>query len=489
MGLNIRATIKMSSIIMMFIGCLTLVPAFVSLIYRETETSIVFIVCGLIYAFIGCFLFFSVKTKERKVKARDGLFSVSVVWILTIILGAIPLSLAAHIPFASAIFEATSGFTTTGATVIADVESLPYGVLFWRAFTHWIGGLGIIILVISILPSFGKGGYVIARAEASKSMTDKITAKYTDTAKQLFSYYAIMTVLCTLFLWIGKMDFFDSITHAMGTISTGGFANYNTSLTQIGGFYEYWVLIVFMIFGSINFTLYYYLFSIHWREFVRDTELRWFMIFLTGASLMVAFDVFLTGTINNPFAALTHGTFNLVSTMSTTGLASANYDLWPTFAKMIILNIMLIGGCSASTSGGIKVYRIVVALKLIKRNISRRLHPHAVVSIKNDEGPMRADFVSAVAAYILFYIAVIFGSSILLSVENKDFTTTVSAVIACIGNVGPGFNDVGPMGNYDIFSVWGKLILSFDMLAGRLELFGIILLFTRRFWNPDRFRV
>ena len=489
MGLNIKAIIKICGLVIMFIGCFTFIPTIVSLIYGEIQTAMIFLFCGLIFALIGCLLFFSIKNTNRKIKSRDGLFTVNMVWLLTIILGAIPLSLAADISFIDAIFEATSGFTTTGATVIADVESLPNGVLFWRTFTHWIGGLGIIILVISILPSFGKGGYVIAQAEASKSMTDKIMAKYTDTAKRLVSYYAVMTVLCTVFLWIGKMNFFDSITHAMGAISTGGFSNYNAGLTELGSYYEYWVLIVFMVFGSINFTLYYYLFSKHWQEFFRDTELRWFIIFFGGASFLLTLDVFYTGTITNLGSALTHGTFNLVSTMSTTGLASANYDLWPTFAKMIILLAMFIGGCSASTSGGLKVYRIVIVLKLIKRNISRRLHPHAIVSIKSDEGPMRSDFVSAVAAYVFLYIVVIFVSSILLSLENQDFTTTASAVIACTGNVGPGFNEVGPLGNYDVFSAWGKLILSFDMLAGRLEMFGIILLFTRRFWNPDRFRV
>lgn len=485
MGLNLRAIAKITTLVVVFIGVLTMVPAIVSFIYKEQSTAVIFMLCGTSYIILGGVALLFCKVKVKSIRTRDGLLTVCIVWIITIFLGAIPLAITANISFIDALFESTSGLTTTGGTVIADVEALPKGTLFLRAFMHWIGGLGIVILVISILPLFGSGGRIVAKAESSKSMTDKILAKYSDTAKRLFIYYSVLTILCTLLLWMGKMDFFDSFTHALGTVSTGGFANYNDGLTTVVGYYEYWVLIAFMLFGSINFTLYYYLFSSHWREFFRDTELRWYTFFFASASILVAINLLFTNTMDSFMESLTHGTFNIVSVISTTGFASQNYDLWPSFAKMIIFIVMLIGGCSASTSGGVKTFRIVIALKLIKRNITRRLHPSALIAIKSDEGPMRSDHVSAVAAYIFLYIGVIFISSLLLALENQEFMTTISAVIACTGNIGPGFDAVGPLGNFGDFSIWGKSILIFDMLAGRLELFGFILLFTRRFWNPD----
>lgn len=489
MGLNFRAVTKITILVVIFIGVLTIVPAVVSFIYGETNTAVVFLLCASVYITIGSIIFLLTKIKEKSIRIRDALLTVCIVWIITIVLGAVPLSITADISFIDALFESASGFTTSGGTVIPDVESLPKGVLFFRAFSHWIGGLGIVILVIAVIPMFGSSGRVVAKAEASKSMTDKILARYSDTAKKLFSYYLILTVLCIILLWIGKMNLFDSITHALGTVSTGGFSNYNEGLTTTGGFYEYWVLIIFMLFGSINFTLYYYLFSTHWREFFKDTELRWYTSIVAAGALLITFDLFFTGSIKSFGEALTHSTFNLVSVISTTGFASINYDLWPSFAKMILLMVMLIGGCSASTSGGVKTFRIVIVLKLIKRNITRRLHPSALIAIKSDEGPMRSDLVSAVAAYIFLYMGVVFISSMLLSIENQGFMTTISAVVACTGNIGPGFDAVGPLGNFGDFSIWGKSILIFDMIAGRLELFGVIILFTKRFWNPDRVRM
>lgn len=488
MGLNLRVIFKIGSLVIILIGGVMIFPVIVSLIYKEFNTAIVFGIIGTSIFLTGLIVFLKTKVKDNDLNTRDGLLTVGMVWVISILCSALPLCFAGGLHYIDAIFEAASGLTTTGATVIADVEALPKGLLFWRSFTHWLGGLGIIILVIAVLPMFGSSGHVIAKAEASKSMTDKILAKHTDTAKRLFLYYLVLSICCILLLWAGEMNFFQSLTHGMGTVSTGGFSIFNSGLTELGDYYTYWVIIIFMLFGSINFTLYYYLFSSHWREFLRDTELRWFIVITGTAALLVTVNIFINDIYSNIGSALTHGTFNFVSIISSTGFASANYDMWPSFAKIIILLAMLIGGCSASTSGGIKTFRVVIALKLIKRNLSRRLHPQAVVSIKNDDGPLRSDLVSSIAAFIFLYMGLIFIGTIIIALENKDFLTTISAVMSCLGNMGPGFNEVGPLGNYDGFSWFSKLVLSFIMLAGRLELFGILLLFTRRFWNPNRTR-
>lgn len=488
MDINYRAIAKVCSLVTIFIGMITLIPAIVSLIYGEIHTAISFAICAVAFAIVGFIIHYFARGHFKNIRARDAILTVSSVWLVTILLGAITLYITTDLSIIDALFESTSGFTTTGATIISDIESMPHGIMFYRSFSHWLGGLCIILLVILALPILGSGGQVIAQAESSKSMTKKVFPKHVDIAKRLFLYYTVMTIACTLLLCIGKMNFFDSLIHGMGTVSTGGFSNYNNSIIGNSSLYECWIIVLFMIFGSVNFTLYHYLFSSHYREVVKDTELKWYMFFLIGGSLLVSANVFFSNSIDSFVESITHGTFNLVSTISTTGFASYDFDLWPSFAKMLILLTMLISGCAASTSGGIKVYRIVVALKLIKRNITRRLHPNAHVSLKNDEGPMRADFVSAVTAYIFLYIIVIFASCILLSFDNKDFITTISAVMSCMANVGTGLNEVGPGASFDIFSTWGKMVLIFDMVVGRLELFGIILLFTPNMWNADRYR-
>ena len=488
-GLNLRAAAKVCGFVTMVIGATMFVPAAVSLIYEEKATSVTFIVTAICLMAAGFILFFPIKLKNKKIKQRDGILIVSLVWVIAILLGTIPILICGKVSFIDALFESTSGFTTTGASVFGDVESLPKGLLFWRSFTHWIGGLGIITLVTSVLPMLGNSSRVIAQAESTQTMADRISVKFTDTAKRITLYYICMTILCTVLLTFGDMNLFESLTHTLGIVSTGGFSVLNGGLTVLSDPYSLWVITVFMALGSVNFTLYYYLFSSHWKEVFPDTELRFFGLIILSGSIFITADIFLKGIIPDFGEALTHGTFNFVSILSTTGLSSYNYDVWPTFAKMIIFFAMIVGGCSASTSGGLKVYRVIVAFKLIKRNLSRRLHPSAVVSIKNDEGPMRADFVSAVAAFIFFYTMVIFISSMLLSVEGLDFITTISGAVSCLSNVGPGFNEIGPLGDFSLFSIWGKILLCFNMLAGRLELFGIILLFTKRFWNPDKVSV
>ncbi len=488
MGLNFKAITKIICVVMIFLGAAMLVPMAVSLIYEEISPAMVFGFTSLILMIVGGLIFYLFRSKNSPIRTRDGILSVSLVWIAVILMGAIPICIIGNISYIDALFESASGFTTTGASVIPEVDVLPKGLLFWRSFTNWLGGLGIIILVIAVFPMLDGSGHVLIKAEANRSRSDKISAKYSDTAKRLFFYYIIMTVLSTVALTLGPTSLFDSIGLSMSAVSTGGFTDYNVSLVFHDSSYTLWILTLFMTLGSINFALYYYLFSIHWREFFKDTELRWYILIIISGSMFITLDLFLTGHASGFFEALTHGTFNFVSILSTTGFSSDNYDLWPTFAMMILFLAMFIGGCSASTAGGIKTYRVVVAYKLIKRNLSRRLHPNAVVSIKNDEGPIRSDFISAIAAYIFLYMLVIFTGTILLSFGNNDFLTTLSAVVACTGNVGPGFGEVGAIGNYSFYDWWEKLLLSFLMLAGRLELFGIVLLGTRRFWNPDRYK-
>jgi len=487
MGFNTKAIIKVLSLVVIILGTVMFVPVLFSLYYGEFFASRVFLTTASSIIIIGSIIFFALRKRTGTLKTRDGILAINLVWITCVFVSAIPFCITSGVSFVDAIFESTSGFTTTGASVLTDIESFPKSLLFWRSFTNWLGGLSIIILVISVFPLVGGRGQIIISSESLRSRSDKITSKYADMAKRLFLYYVFMTAACIFLLVLSHLNMFEAINTSLSTVSTGGFSVFNDRLTGIDNTYTLIILILFMIFGSINFALYYQLFSVHWREFFRDTELRWYIFIIIAGSTLITLDTFLTGKIADLSHAIIQSLFSFVSIVSTTGFVIVNYDKWSSFAIMILFIAMFIGGCSASTAGGIKTYRVVVIYKLIKRNLSRRLHPNAVVSIRSDEGPMRADFVSSISAFVFVYIIILFTSTLILSIANQDLYTTLSAVIACLGNIGPGFDSVGPLGSYEIFPWWGKLLLCIDMLAGRLELFGFVLMATRWFWDPDKY--
>jgi trk system potassium uptake protein TrkH len=488
MNLNIKAVVKICGLVTIMMGLFMTPAMLVSVIYREFSTARLFMICIIPILLVGLFIYKKTPGTNNNFKKREGVLIVALAWAIITILGAIPYLITGSISnITGALFETASGFTTTGASVIDDVESLPRGILFWRSLTHWFGGLGIIFIAVSLIPMLGYGGHLVASAEASNHVEDKITGRTSDTMKRIAVYYLALTILCIIFLLFGGMNVFDSFIHSFGTISTGGFSSYNTSVAHFDSHYIDWVIIVFMLLGSTNFTLYYFLFSKHWKEFFKDTEFKWYILLLSLATIAIIVSLVLSGE-SDIFHTITISTFEVVTTASTTGFAIADYNLWPTTCLVVILLLMFMGGSTSSTAGGIKTYRIVVLIKLIHRNIIRRLHPSAVIHLKSDDGAIKNESIQSIAAFVYLYIFTAFIGTIILSIFNNDMMTCFSAVISAMSNVGPGFNEVGPTTTYSSFNDFSQFILTILMIAGRLELFGIIMVFLPRFWNPDRRR-
>jgi trk system potassium uptake protein TrkH len=486
MVLNYRMIGKMSGAILMILAASMIPPSLVSFYYGETLSALSFIYCIIPMVVLGL-LTQRIRLFSHVVRIRDGYAIVALCWLLGSLLGALPFVISGSIPsYIDAFFETVSGFTTTGASILTDIEVLPMGQLFWRSFTHWLGGMGILVFAIALLPALGIGGQQMARAETPGPVLDKITPKMSDSAKILYLIYISITILEVLLLLAGGMSVFDAFVQTFGTMGTGGFSNYNASIAHFNSLYIEIVIGIFMIAAGVNFNLYYDLIKGRWRVFLGDNELRLYLGIIGFSVIVIALNLWFSGTYGSVFQSIRYAFFQTSSIITTTGFASADFDLWPTFSKMILFTLMFIGGCSASTAGSIKVIRILIVAKLIKREMFRRMHPRAVVPVKIDGRPVPSGTVSSIASFVFLYMTLFALGTILISIEDFGFVVSASAVAATLGNVGPGFELVGPVMNYSIFSDASTLLLSFLMLAGRLELFTIILLLSPGFWNPDR---
>ena len=465
-----------------------MIPALlVSQIYGETDAAISFIETILPMLILGGFLVYTTKADTSHLKIRDGYIIVALCWLLASAFGAIPFFLSGCIPnYIDAFFETASGFTTTGSTILTDIEALPKGMLFWRSFTHWLGGMGIIVFAIALLPALGISGSRIAKAETTGPTFGKLTPKFSETAKILYLIYLGMTIVEVILLILGGLDLYDALIHTFGSVGTGGYSSYNASIAKFDSLYIDIVITVFMFLAGTNFTLYYHAIRGHWRDIFHDNEFKCYLIIFSSASALIALNLWANHSYETLGQSVRYSVFQSASIMTTTGYTTADFDLWPSFCKMILFILMFIGGCSSSTSGGMKVVRFLLVFKYLKRGISIRLHPHAVVSIKLNGKPISADTITSVINFLFLYTGIFILGIVLVSFENLDLITTASAVAACLGNIGPGFNLVGPVLNYSLFSDFTTLLLAVYMLIGRLELFTIILLFTRQFWNPDK---
>lgn len=489
MNLNIKAFIRSLGVLMIVMGAAMILPLIVSAIYNETDIVLAFIYTILPVSLIGLFIFFKVTPLQTRLTVRDGFLIVSVCWILASIIGALPFIISGAIPnIFNAFFESASGLTTTGASILSEIEGLPKGILFWRAFTHWLGGMGILVFAVALLPSLGIGANILASAEAPGPTMDKITPKISDTAKNLYRIYGILTIVEIVLLMMAGMNLFDASTHSFASVGTGGFSSYNNSITHFNSFTIEMIITVFMILAGINFNLYFYSFKKRGglKNLFADEEFRLYIIIIFTITALISLNLWLSQTCSDLVESFRFSFFQTASILTTTGFASANYDIWPTFSKMLIFSLMLIGGCSASTGGGIKVIRILVVIKLIIRSIQVRLHPNAIISIKINEKKLSIDTVSDIANFVFLHILVVALSTILVSLDGFDILSSFSAVLACIGNIGPGFNLVGPSMNFSIFSYPVKFLLSLIMLAGRLELYTFIMLLMPKFWQQDR---
>lgn len=487
MTVNFNGVLRMMGLLLLVLGFCLLLPLGLSMAYEEFLCSI-----GFTVTIIPCFVFGYILIKTfrpslMRLKARDGFLIVSLCWLVASLIGAFPLFISGAIPsYVDAFFEVCSGFSTTGSSILTEIESLPRSMLFWRSFTHWLGGMGIIVLATAVMPSIGIGGQLIASAETPGPTLDKISPRFSDTAKNLYQIYLLFTTAETLLLVLGGMNLFDALVHTFGTVGTGGFSSYNNSIAHFSSPYIHWVIIIFMVLCGINFNLYFTLAKQGIRSLFRNSELKFYLLLIGGVSLLMVINLMLTGTYDNLGQCITDSAFQVSSIITTTGFASADFDTWPTFCKMLVFLLMLTGACSSSTGGGVKIIRILVALKLIRRGISLKLHPNRVVTITLNKQQIPQEVSTNIANFIFFFIFVVFAGSLIISLNGFDLMTTVSSVMTCLGNVGPGFNLVGPSMNFSIFSDFSKVILSLLMIAGRLELFTFFMLLSPHYWNSNK---
>ncbi len=460
-----------------------ILPAIVSIYYKEQCVS-AFLIAMVIMLFTGMLLK-RVPVKSEIIRVREGFSIVTFGWLVLSIFGALPFILSGTVPnFIDALFETISGFTTTGATIITDIEPLPKGILFWRSFTHWIGGMGIIVFTVALLPAIGAGGFHIFKAESPGPISDRIAPKINDTAKILYVTYIIITLLEVFLLRIGGLSFYDSFVHTFGTVGTGGFSNYNASIAEFDSTYIHVVISIFMLMSGANFALYYELVRGKWRNVLKDDELKFYLGVVFVAVLLVTIN--LRGTIyNHTGEALKYSVFQVSSIITTTGYATADFDLWPTFSKILLFLLMFFGGCAGSTGGAMKQIRILLVIKLVKREFKKILHPRAMIPLKMNGKAIPSDVVANISSFFVLYIIIFVIGTAIVSLEGIGMISAASAVAATLGNIGPGFELVGATQNYNHFSYPIKGLLSFFMLLGRLELFTVLSLLSPVFWKKE----
>jgi trk system potassium uptake protein TrkH len=460
-----------------------IMPLLVAFVYGENELIFAFLKSMGVSLTPGLLILAFVKTDSTNLRIRDGYLIAGVCWFVASAFGAFPYLFSGVIPnYLDAYFESVSGFTTTGASIIEDFSLMPKAIQFWRSFSHWLGAMGILILAISLLPALGIGGLRIASAEAPGPTVEKISTKISDSARKLYTIYISFTLIEVVLLMLGGMNLFDSLIHTFSSIGTGGLSSYNDGVSHFDSFYIEFVLIFFSVVASINFALYNLLLRGKWREFLKDNELRVFLSILAASSLLILLNLWLSGTYDLNLSAR-NSLFQATAFMSTSGFAIADYTLWPSFSQMLLFCLMLVGGCSASTCGYIKVIRVMIIFKLIVRGMYKRLHPNAVIPVKIGNRTISAETVSKVTSFTFMYFTVYIISCLLVSLEGHDLLTVFSATASSLSNTGLGMGLLGPNGNFGIFTLPTRLYLSLLMIAGRLELFTIIMLVSPSFWK------
>ena len=460
-------------------AALLVLPLLVSLLYGESPVP--FLIPILLLALCGGAMGWK-KPRSTALYARDGLAVVALAWICMSLFGALPFVLSGDIPnYVDAFFETVSGFTTTGSSILTEIEPLSRGGLFWRSFTHWVGGMGVLVFVMAILPMNDGHGMHLMRAEVPGPTVGKLVSRMSDTAKILYSIYLVMTVVEIVLLLVGGMPLYDAAIHAFGTAGTGGFSCRNLSVGAYDSVYFDVVIGVFMLLFGVNFNLYYFLLIRRFRDVFHSEELRTYLLIVASAVLAIAVNI---SHLYQSFAAsLRYAFFQVSSIITTTGYATADFNAWPAFSKAILVILMFVGACAGSTGGGMKVARIVILAKTSVCDMRKMLHPNAVATVRFEGKPIGEKNIRSVHLFLTVYVIVFTISCLLLSLEEMDLVTTFTAVAACMNNIGPGLEVVGPMGNFAAFSPWAKVLLSFDMLVGRLEIFPMLLLFAPSIWK------
>ena len=461
---------------------LLLFPMFVGVLYQEnTFISYLLPILGLIL--VGAPLSF-LRVKDKSIYAKEGFVIVAMAWIALSLVGALPFVISGQIPnYVDALFETVSGFTTTGASILSDVEALSKSILFWRSFTHWIGGMGVLVFVLAVLPADCSGAMHVFRAESPGPTVGKLVSKLSYTARILYTIYFVMTFLETVLLLFGGLSFYDALLHAFSTAGTGGFGLYNDSVAHYDSVYVEMVIATFMLLFGVNFNVYYLILIKQVGKAIKSEELFYYLSMVVVATLLIAFNIL--SQVASFGQALRYSFFQVTSISSTTGFYTADFDKWPTFSKAIILLLMVVGASAGSTGGGMKVTRIALLIKSSFKQLKRLVNPRSVVSISFEKEPVPTEVERNVRTYFVLWALVAVSCFLLLTLDPNvnDLMSNLSATLACIGNIGPGLNLLGPTCNFGIYTPFSKILLSFVMLVGRLEIFPMLILFVPRTWK------
>ena len=481
--MHFRVITRFIAILILFLGISMGAPLLVSIIYQDSSTRAL-LLSMLITCCIGLILFFATRSQANNhLNHRDGVAVVTLGWVMAGLFGTLPYLFSASIPdFTNAYFESISGFTTTGASILHDIESLPKGILLWRSQTQWLGGMGIIVLSIAILPFLGVGGMQLYRAEIPSPVVDKLKPRISETAKTLWKVYVLITVLEVVLLFAGGMSLFDAFCHGFCTMPTGGFSTKNTSIIHFNSPYFHTIFIVFMLLAGISFSLHYKFIKGEFNIFGKDPECRVFLILVVLFTLIVTFSVYgsVYGSLTEAFR---HAAFQVSSIITTTGFVTTDYDKWPALPQQILLICMFIGAMAGSTGGGMKTMRIMLLIRHSYKEIFRIVHPHAVTTVKLGGKPVPDYILSSIWGFFILYLGLFVLASLIMACLGLDLISAFASVAASIGNIGPGLGIVGPAKNYLAIPVVGKWVLILCMLLGRLEIYTVIVLLTPEYWR------
>ncbi len=459
---------------------LMLLPALVGLIYGE-KSALSFVICAAAAAVIGAIPILR-KPKNTAIYARDGFVATALSWLALSAVGAVPFCMTGQIPhYINALFEMVSGFTTTGASILHEVESLDHCMLFWRSFSHWIGGMGVLVFMLAILPMAGGQNLHLMRAESPGPTVGKLVPKLRQSAIWLYGIYFGLSVICFILLWTGGMTAFEALCLTFGTAGTGGFGVLNSSFAEYSPFCQ-WVTTVFMALFGMNFNFYYLIILKKYKDALKMEEIRWYLILFFFASITIILNLRQAGMLGTQ-AQTVDAFFSVSSVMTTTGYATTDFNLWPSYSRTILVMLMFTGACAGSTCGGIKMSRWIIYWKTLKRELRRMTHPRSVRHIQMDGKTIENGVLQNTFAYLAIYVLIFAASLLIVSLDGLDLTTNFTAIAATINNIGPGLELVGPVGNFDCFSFLSKIVMIFDMLAGRLEIYPLMIFFLPSTWK------
>ena len=483
--------VKLLALIMLFVGMLMCIPLAVSIHFDEDNAARAFTTTiAIIVVASAAALLATRKENLKGLLPRDGYLFVTLTWIIATAFGAIPLVLSGDFEsYSTAYFEIMSGFTTTGATALTDIESCSKGILFWRSMTNWLGGMGIVVLFVALLPAIGAGtqigagSFLLLGAESVGPVKGKLTPKTRGTAGILWLIYVGFSAVQTILLLVGGISLYDAVTITFSTISAAGFSVRNASIGAYDSAYVDAVVTIFMLAGGINFSLYYKVFTGKVRQTLKDGELRWYLAIWFSCAALGAVQLTARHVYPTLLQAFRYTAFNVASILTTTGFSTTDYLLWPTFSVMLIVLTMFVGGCAGSTGGGIKVIRVSTVCKMGTNMIKQRIHPSAVYKVKNGDEIMHSETLTSIVSFCAVYIITWILGSVIIALTGTDIETCLSSTLLTLGNIGIGFGKTGPTGSFAIFPAWAKWVFSFLMLAGRLELFTVYALFSRAFWK------